>query len=61
MIPYVLFHGFEVSRVAQHRSAGGGTTDPGAITDCFTTGRDWESHRVANNWPSVVQVRVWQR
>ena len=24
---------------------------------CITTGRDWESHRAARNWPSI--VRVW--
>ena len=29
----------------------------GSIPGCITTGRDWESHRAAHNWPSV--VRVW--
>ena len=29
------------------------------VPGCITTGRDWESHRAAHNWPSVVQVRVW--
>ncbi|CAB1347832.1 unnamed protein product, partial [Coregonus sp. 'balchen'] len=30
---------------------------PGLIPGCITTGRDWESHRAAHNFPSV--VRVW--
>ena len=52
------------SRVAQRSkafllSARGVTTDSGLIPGCITTGRDWEPHRVAHNWPSVVQVRVW--
>ena len=51
-----------VSRVARwwskalHLSARGITTDPGSIPGCITTGRDRESHRVAHNWPSGVQV-----
>jgi hypothetical protein len=58
-IPYI-----QGSRVAQrskalHLSARGVTTDPGRIPGCITTGRDWESHRVAQNWSSVVRVRVW--
>ena len=44
---------------ALHLSARGVTTDPGLIPGCITTGRDWESHRVAYNWPSVIWVRVW--
>ena len=52
----------EGSRVAQqsnalHLSARGITTDPGSIPGFITTGRDWESHRAAHNWPS--KVRVW--
>ena len=42
---------------ALHLSARGITTDPGLIPGCITTGFDWESHRAAHNWPSV--VRVW--
>ena len=41
---------------ALHRSARGVTTDPGSIPGCFTTIRDWEFHRVAHNWPSVVRL-----
>ena len=44
---------------ALHLSARSVTTDPGLIPDCITTGCDWESHRVAHNWPSIVRVRVW--
>ena len=40
-----------------HISARGVTTDPGSIPGCMTTGRDWESHKAAHNWPSV--FRVW--
>jgi hypothetical protein len=42
---------------ALHLRARGITTDPGLIPGCITTGCDWESHRLAHNWPSV--VRVW--
>ena len=42
---------------ALHLSARGGTTDPGSIAGCITTGRDWETCRAAHNWPSI--VRVW--
>ena len=31
--------------------------EPGSIPGCITSGRDQESHRVAHNWPSIVQVR----
>jgi hypothetical protein len=44
---------------ALHLSDKGVTTDPGLFPGCITTGRDWESHRAAHNWPSVVEVRVW--
>ena len=52
------------SQVAQHSkalhfSARGIPTDPDSFPGCITTGRDWESHRAAHNWPSVVWVRVW--
>jgi hypothetical protein len=52
------------SKVAQrskalYLSSRGVTTDPGSIPICITTGCDWESHRAAHNWPSVIQVRVW--
>uniref|UniRef100_A0AAZ3PK88 AGBL carboxypeptidase 4 n=1 Tax=Oncorhynchus tshawytscha TaxID=74940 RepID=A0AAZ3PK88_ONCTS len=29
-----------------------------SLLGCITTGRDWEAHREAHSWPSVVQVRV---
>ena len=50
------------SRVAQpskalHLSARGVTTVPGLNPGCITSGRDWDSHRTAHNWPSI--VRVW--
>ena len=41
-----------------HLSARGVTTDPGSISGCITTDRDWESHRVAHIWPSIVRVRL---
>jgi hypothetical protein len=48
------------SRVAQHLSARGVTTDPDSIPGCITTGRDRESHKVADNWASVFWVKgIW--
>ena len=41
------------SSKALHFSARGVTTDPGSIPGCITTGRDWEYHRAAHNWPSI--------
>ncbi|CDQ85404.1 unnamed protein product [Oncorhynchus mykiss] len=35
-----------------HGIRGYPTSNPGYIT----SGRDWESHRAAHNWPSVVQI-----
>jgi hypothetical protein len=40
-----------------HLSARGLTAVPGSNLGCITSGRDWESHRAAHNWPSV--ARVW--
>ena len=42
---------------ALHLSGRGITTVPGLIPGCITSGRDWESHRAAHNWPSV--IRIW--
>ena len=36
---------------ALHLSARGGTTDPGSIPGCITTGRDRESHSEVHNGP----------
>ena len=44
---------------ALHLSARGVTTVPGLIPGCITSGRDWETHEAAHNWPSVIRVRVW--
>ena len=47
------------SRVPQwsktlHLSARGVTAVPGLNPGCITSGRDWESHREAHNWPRVI-------
>ena len=42
---------------ALHLSARGVITVHFSNPGCITSGRDWESHRMAHNWPSV--VRVW--
>jgi hypothetical protein len=41
---------------ALYLSTSGVITDPGSTTGGIATGRDWESHRAAHNWPSVVRV-----
>jgi hypothetical protein len=48
------------SRVAQrskalHLSGTGVTPIPGSNPGRITSGRDWESHRAAHNWPSIVR------
>ena len=40
---------------SDYLSARGVTTVPGLNLGCITYGRDWESHRVAHNWPCVVR------
>jgi hypothetical protein len=58
-IPYSALDREAQQSQALHFSARGVTTDPGSIPGCITTGRDWESHRAAHNWPSVVRISVW--
>ena len=41
---------------ALHLIARGVTTVTGSNPGCITSGRDWEAHRAAYNWPSVVRV-----
>ena len=42
---------------ALHLSSRGVNAVPGSNLGCITSGRDWESHRTAHNWPYI--VRVW--
>jgi hypothetical protein len=63
--PIVVIHCHHLmgSRVAQrskalHLSVCSITTVPGLNPGCITSGRDWESHTAAHNWPSVVWL--WQ-
>jgi hypothetical protein len=54
----VLTHTWKQQSKALHLSARGVTTVPGSNPGCITSGRDWESHRAAHNWPSVIQAVV---
>ncbi|XP_045545851.1 ARF GTPase-activating protein GIT2 isoform X9 [Salmo salar] len=44
---------------ALHLSARRVTTVPGSNPGCITSGRDWESHTVAHNLPSVSRGPCW--